>query len=169
MRTAILFLMFCLALGSGPAVAQRASPPVLFTMQRLSMDTALRMAQVAIKACRKAGVNVAVTVVDRSGHVQVVLRDTLAMNLALKVSRDKAYTAMTFGAPTSRLQDRFPGAYSVPKESGVIISAGGLPITAAGSIIGGIGVSGSPSGVTDEKCARAGLDAVRNDIEMSVP
>lgn len=167
MRRTALALIPLLALISGPVMAQKAAPPVLFRFYRLSLDTALKMAQATITACRRKGVNVAVTVVDRSGHVQVVLRDTLAMNLALRVSRDKAYTAMTFDAPTSRLADRFPGSYSVPKEPGIIISAGGLPITAAGSIIGGIGVSGSPSGATDEKCARAGLDAVRVDIEMS--
>ncbi len=142
MRHATFLFVIFLALAGSPAMAQKVASPVLFTFQRLSMDTALKMAQVAIKTCRKDGVNVAVTVVDRSGHVQVVLRDTLAMNLALRVSRDKAYTAMTFDTPTSQLQGRFPGAYSVPKESGIIISAGGLPITAAGSIIGGIGVSG---------------------------
>ena len=33
-------------------------------------------------------------------------------------------------------------------------------------ILGGIGVSGAPSGEVDEKCATAGLDAVREDLEM---
>ncbi len=167
MKCLKLLVLSLLMLTAGPTMAQSSAPRVLFNLPRLSMDTALRMAQAAITACRKAGVNVTVTVVDRSGHPQVVLRDTLAMNLSLVVSRDKAYTAMTFDTPTSRLEHRFPDRYSVPKEPGIIISAGGLPITAAGSIIGGIGVSGSPSGVTDEQCAQAGLDAVRTDIEMS--
>ncbi len=167
MRLARFVVILFLALASGSVMAQKAAPPVLFTIKRLSLDTAIKLAQTAIKTCRKAGVNVAVTVVDRSGHPQVVLRDTLAMNLTLTVSRDKAYTAMTFDAPTSSLEGRFSGPYSVPKISGLIISAGGLPITAAGAIIGGVGVSGAPSGLTDEKCARAGLEAVRADIEMS--
>ncbi len=168
MRT-VYHVLVLLAAGIpwAPAMAQKSAPPVLYTIRRLSLGTALRMARTALGACRKAGVNVAVTVVDRSGHVQVVLRDTLAMSLTLAVSRDKAYTAMTFDAPTSRLEGRFSGAYSVPKEPGLLISAGGLPVTAAGSIIGGIGVSGAPSGKIDERCARAGLDAVRTDIEMS--
>ena len=132
---------------------------------RLSMDIAMKMAKAGIDACRKQGLNVAVTVIDRGGHPQVVLRDTLSMDLTLAISRQKAYTAMSFNSATSALEGRFPGAYSVPKIDGLIIAAGGLPITGGGSIIGGIGVSGAPSGEQDEKCAQAGIDAVKFELE----
>ena len=95
----------------------------------------------------------------------MVLRDTLGMDLTLAISKQKAYTAMSFNSATSALEGRFPGAYSVPKIDGLIIAAGGLPITGGGSIIGGIGVSGAPSGVQDEKCAQAGIDAVKFELE----
>ncbi len=134
---------------------------------RLSMDMAMKLAKAGIDSCRKQGVNVAVTVVDRSGHPQVVLRDTLAMDLALPISRMKAYTAMTFNMPTSQMVNRFPGAYSVPKIDSIIFSAGGLPITGRGQILGGVGVSGAPSGTQDESCAKAGIDAVRFDLESN--
>jgi uncharacterized protein GlcG (DUF336 family) len=129
------------------------------------MDIAMKMAKAGIDACRKQGLNVAVTVIDRGGHPQVVLRDTLSMDLTLAISRQKAYTAMSFNSATSALEGRFPGAYSVPKIDGLIIAAGGLPITGGGSIIGGIGVSGAPSGEQDEKCAQAGIDAVKFELE----
>ncbi len=167
MKLAKLTAVLLFGLASLPAAAQKNEPPVFFPIKRLSMDMALKLAKAAIQACRKEGTNVAVTVVDRGGHPQVVLRDSLAMDLTLTISRDKAYTAMTFNSPTSRLEGRFKGAYSVPKAAGIIISPGGLPITADGSIVGGVGVSGSPSGETDEKCAQAGLDAVHDDLEMS--
>jgi len=125
----------------------------------------MKMAKAGIDACRKQGLNVAVTVVDRGGHPQVVLRDTLSMDLTLPISKQKAYTAMSFNSATSALEGRFPGAYSVPKIDGLIIAAGGLPITGGGSIIGGIGVSGAPSGEQDEKCALAGIDAVKFELE----
>jgi uncharacterized protein GlcG (DUF336 family) len=32
--------------------------------------------------------------------------------------------------------------------------------------MGGIGVSGAPSPMTDEACAKAGLAAVQDDLEM---
>jgi uncharacterized protein GlcG (DUF336 family) len=130
------------------------------------LETALRIGQAAIDKCRKEGVQVTVTVVDRGGHAQVVLRDTLSMDVSIAISKKKAYTAMEFNAPTSELINRFPGSYSVPKLDELLMSPGGIPINVGGNIIGGIGVSGAPSGLTDEACAQAGLAAVRDDLEM---
>jgi uncharacterized protein GlcG (DUF336 family) len=48
------------------------------------------------------------------------------------------------------------------------MSAGGLPIQVGGSLLGGVGVSGAPSGETDQACAQAGVDAVAVDLEMSM-
>lgn len=147
------------------AVAQ-ADAPVTVDIKRLSLETANRIALATIEACRAEGVNVAVTVVDRGGHPQVVMRDTLAMDLTLEISRQKAYTAMSFNAPLSQMEDRFTRPFSVGKVQGIVFSAGGLPIHAAGAIVGGVGVSGAPSGELDEKCAAAGLEAVQIDLDM---
>jgi uncharacterized protein GlcG (DUF336 family) len=48
------------------------------------------------------------------------------------------------------------------------MSAGGVPIDVAGQMLGGVGVSGAPSGATDEACARAGIATVRDELEMSL-
>ncbi len=98
-----------------PAVAAEQEAPATVPVPRLAMDLAMKMAKAGIDASRKQGLNVAVTVIDRGGHPQVVLRDTLAMDLTLTISQQKAYTAMSFNSPTSRLDGRFPGAYSVPR------------------------------------------------------
>jgi len=153
--------------GSGMVLAADEEAPATVSIPRLSMDVALKLAKAAIAACRKENVNVAVTVVDRGGHPQVVLRDTRAMDLALPISRMKAYTAMSFNMPSSQLVGRFPGAYSVPKLDNLIVAIGGLPITGGGKILGGVGVSGAPRGQTDEQCAQAGLNAVRFDLESN--
>jgi uncharacterized protein GlcG (DUF336 family) len=158
---AISITIACMA--SAKAAAPEA--PVTVPIPRLVMDLAVKMAKASIDTCRKQGFNVAVTVVDRGGHPQVVLRDTLSMDLTLTISRQKAYTAMSFNSPTSQLEGRFPGSYSVPKVDGLIISAGGLPITGGGAIIGGVGVSGAPTGEQDEKCAQAGIDAIKFELE----
>lgn len=144
-----------------------AEDPLIVPIKRLSMEMALQIAQGAIEQCRKEGVQIAVTVVDRGGHAQVVLRDVLAMDLTLTISKQKAYTAMSFNSPTSALEKRFTAPFSVGKIDGLVMSAGGLPINAAGTILGGVGVSGAPSGETDEKCAKAGIDAVIADLEMA--
>jgi len=146
--------------------ASESAQPLTLNIKRLSLDTALRIGKAAIEKCRKEGMSVTVTVIDRGGHPQVVLRDTLAMDVSIPISKMKAYTAMSFNAPTSELQGRFPGSYNVPKLDELLISSGGIPINIGGSIMGGIGVSGAPSGETDEACARAGIEAVQLDLEM---
>lgn len=157
---------FAIGLAGLAITAQADEQPVLVPIQRLSLDMALKAGQAAIAQCRKEGVQVAVTIVDRGGHPQLVLRDVLAMDLTLPISRDKAYTAMSFNSPTKALEKRLEQANSIGKTQGVIAAAGGLPITAGGTLIGGIGVSGAPSGLTDEKCAQAGINAISADLEM---
>ena len=146
----------------------QAEDAMVLPIKRLSMDTTLKMAQATIKKCRSLSYNVTVTVVDRGGHAQTVLRDTLAPDITLQISRDKAYTAMSFNAATGTLKGRlFESAGSIGKMDGVVAIQGGLPINVGGTILGGIGVSGASSKV-DEECAKAGIDAVLSDLEMSM-
>lgn len=161
----LLITLVCLTGFSSSLIAD--DQPIVVNIKRMSMDVALRIAQATIKQCRKEGVQVAVTVVDRGGHPQVVLRDVLAQDLTLDISLKKAYTAMSFNMKTSDMVGRFKTMYSVPKVESLIVSAGGVPVTASGNIIGGVGVSGAPSGEIDEKCAQAGVDAVLDDLEMA--
>lgn len=167
MTKRILSLFAATSIGMMSFGAAQAEEPPIVPIKRLSMEMALQIAQGAIEQCRKEGVQIAVTVVDRGGHAQVVLRDVLAMDLTLTISKQKAYTAMSFNSPTSALEKRFTAPFSVGKIDGLVMSAGGLPINAAGTILGGVGVSGAPSGETDEKCAKAGIDAVISDLEMA--
>ena len=142
--------------------------PVLVPIQRLTLDYAVTAAQAAIKACRDQGMNITVAVVDRGGTLQVLLRDTLAMPISAPIAEQKAYAALNFNSPTSEMADRFTSPFSPGKLPGIIISAGAVPITAAGNIVGAIGVSGAPSGEVDEACAKAGLEAIGDDLEMAL-
>lgn len=157
--------VFCLISMTQNVVAEEQ--PVVVDIKRMSLDVALRIAKATIDQCRKEGVQVAVTVVDRGGHPQVVLRDVLAQDLTLRISQMKAYTAMSFNMATSAMEGRFTSPFSIGKVEGIVVSAGGIPVTASGNIIGGVGVSGAPSGETDEKCAKAGVAAVADDLEMA--
>jgi uncharacterized protein GlcG (DUF336 family) len=148
-------------------VSAAEDQPLLINIKRMSMETALRIAQAAIKECRKQGVQVAVTVIDRGGHAQAVLRDVLAPDVTLTISKQKAYTAMAFNATTSSLEGRFKSPFSVGKVEGLVMSPGGVPIQVGGTLLGGVGVSGAPSGEVDEKCAKAGVDDVAGDLELA--
>lgn len=156
-----LIAALALTFAISPAMAEEE---MVVNIKRLSMETTQKIAMAAVEACRKQGINVGVTVVDRNGIPQVMLRDTLAAHLTIEISKRKAYTAANFNAATSTLEDRADTA--VGRFDDLIMSAGGLPINVGGFIYGGIGVSGAPSGETDEMCAQAGLDAVAEDLEM---
>ena len=84
------------------------------------------------------------------------------------VKKHKAYAAMNFNTATSELEGRFTSPFSPGKIDGIVLSAGGVPIAAGGTILGGIGVSGAPSGRLDEACARAGLETIADDLEMAM-
>ncbi len=160
------FIAIALTIAFAGTVQGQDDVPLTIEVKRLSMDTALTVAQRTIEQCRNEGMQVAVTVVDRVGQPQVVLRDSLTPELALNISEQKAYTAVTFKSATSALQGNFESPFSVAKVDGVLPAAGGLPIEAGGSTLGGVGVSGAPSGEIDERCAQAGVDAVQMDLEM---
>jgi uncharacterized protein GlcG (DUF336 family) len=139
---------------------------LMVSLQRLTLETATKIAQGAVTACRKQGIQIGATVVDRNGIVQVALRDTIAAPITFRISKQKAFTAANFNAATSSLKER--ANTPIGRVKGLVMSPGGLPIQVGGQLLGGIGVSGAPSGETDEACAQAGLDAVMEDLEMSM-
>ena len=143
--------------------------PATIKIPRLTLETAQKIAQAALIECRKGANQVSIAIVDRGGHPMAILRDTLAPDVTLELSRQKAYTAMSFNAATSTMENRFTQPFTVGKIQGLIFYAGGVPIEAAGNIVGGIGVSGAPTGTEDEKCANAGVQAVQFELESAAP
>ncbi|MEW8391256.1 MAG: heme-binding protein [Candidatus Thiodiazotropha sp.] len=149
---------------SGWAVADEDAPSV--NLKRLSLESANRIALGAVEACRKKGIQIGVTVADRDGTVQAVMRDTIAAQITVPISRMKAFTAANFNAATSALKSR--ANTPIGRIDGLVMSAGGLPIQAGGQLLGAVGVSGAPSGETDEECAQAGIDTIIDDLEMEM-
>lgn len=165
MRKLSLIAASCAALLALPAVA--ADVPVIVKIPRLTVEASEKLARAAMDACRKQGIQIGVTVVDRSGDAMVVMRDTLAPRVTLQISQQKAYTAVNFNAATSAMENRFTQPFSVGKVDGLVFSAGGVPIEAAGNIIGAVGVSGAATGAQDEACARAGIEAIQFELESA--
>jgi len=165
MRKLPLIAASCAVLFASPTIA--AEEPVIVKIPRLTVEASGKLAHAAMEACRKQGIQIGVTVVDRSGDAMVVLRDTLAPRITLEISKQKAYTAVNFNAATSAMVDRFPQPFSVGKVEGLVFSAGGVPIEAAGNIVGAVGVSGAATGEQDEACARAGIQAIQFELETA--
>ena len=67
------------------------------------------------------------------------------------------------------MENRFSKPFSVGKVDGLLFSAGGIPIEAAGNIVGAVGVSGAATGEQDEACAAEGLKAIAFDLETASP
>jgi uncharacterized protein GlcG (DUF336 family) len=140
-----------------------------FEVKLMTPETALKAAQAALKSCRDAGYQVAVAVVDRMGIVQVLLRDRYAGPHTPRTARSKAWSAVSFRTNTSELAELTQAGKpqsGVRGLHGVAAIGGGLMVEASGSLLGAIGVSGAPGGEADEKCAAAGIAAIRTDIEF---
>ncbi len=165
MRKPSLIVASCAVFFAFPALA--ADVPVIVKIPRLTVEASEKMARAALDACRKEGIQIGVTVVDRSGDPMAVLRDTLAPRITLEISKQKANTAVNFNAATSSMENRFTHPFSVGKVEGLVFSAGGLPIEAAGNIIGAIGISGAATGAQDEACAKAGIQAIQFELESA--
>jgi uncharacterized protein GlcG (DUF336 family) len=158
-----LAMTFALALVGAPqALAQEA----LVSFKVLSPETAMKAAQAALDSCRAEGYQVSVVVVDRFGVAQVLIRDRFAGPHTPSTARRKAWTAVSFRTDTVELNslteaNEFAGVRHVED---ALMVGGGVPIEAAGSIVGGIGISGAPGGKLDDDCARAGIAAIEDDI-----
>jgi len=146
-----------------------AAAQATFTLRVLTPETALKAAQAALKKCRDSGYQATIAVVDRGGVLQVLLRDRFAGPHMVELARAKAYTAASFRTATAALAEATqPGRpqSGIRNRPDVAAVGGGLTIEAGGSLLGGIGVSGAPGGSEDERCAAAGIEAIREDIEL---
>lgn len=161
----IAAMMVTGALLAGPAMASDAT----FSTKSLTPETALKAAQAALESCRKAGHQVSVAVVDRSGTAQVLLRDRLAGPHTVDISINKAWTAISMRTDTlslARISETGGPATGLRHFPRVVTVGGGVPIEGGGSLLGAIGISGAPGGEADDTCAKAGIATIKDDIDF---
>ena len=159
----------CVAL-SAAAVSQQqpnGSDGGTVSATRLSVDTAGRAAQAALAQCKADGLGfVTVSIVDRAGNVQAMLRGDNAAEHTVDASRQKGYTAAAFGANTSDLAGRAKGdGPTVADLPGTLFLPGGVTVKVGNASIAGIGVGGAPDGNADQACAAAGLAAIEGSLK----
>ncbi|WP_079415406.1 GlcG/HbpS family heme-binding protein [Thiomonas intermedia] len=161
--------LFALALVAGSVVAAAAhADSSTWTQKIITPEVALKAAQAAKAECAKRGWQVAVTVTDPSGLPLVMLRDRYAGWHTVEAADGKARTAASWRQATSAvavgLNRPDSPEQAIKSLPGVVMVGGGLPIDAAGQMVGTIGVSGAPGGANHDICAKAGLDAVAEDL-----
>ncbi|MCX4666156.1 heme-binding protein [Streptomyces sp. NBC_01381] len=142
-----------------PVVAD-ASNGNLQQSTHLTVAAATKAAQASLDAAKKENQRVTVAVVDRNGNTIVTLRGDGAGPQSYESAEKKAYTAVSWNAPTSELAKRLEQAPNLKDIPGTLFLAGGAPVTAKGAPIAGVGVAGAPSGDLDEKFAQAGVAAL---------
>ena len=134
----------------------------------MGADMAAEIARGTVHACREKGYQATAVVVDRSGNVMAVLRDTLASRFTLEIAERKANAVILSGTDSGTLRaNRGDIRAELNHIGGLIIMEGGLEIRAAGSLIGAVGVSGAPGGDIDADCARAGIDEVQEKLDFA--
>lgn len=132
-------------------------------MQRtLSLAMAKTMAEAALAECKSKGYNTSAAVVDRAGHVLVIMRDEQATAQTAEMARRKAYTARMFRITTHEFQKRTaddPARAGQRDLADILALSGGVPVQVGNDTIGAVGSAGSTL-ETDDACSKAGIAKV---------
>lgn len=159
MRAALTGLLLLLVAAANADVLQS---------RKMSMELAADIARESVVACRALGYQVSAVVVDRSGVVQIVMRDALATRFNTEIARKKANSVVLSGISSGEFRkNRADILNEMNQLEDVLVLRGGLPVRAAGALLGAIGVSGAHGGELDEKCAQTALDKVAERLEFA--
>ncbi len=129
-------------------------------------DVGMKAAQALIESARaeaqRLGLAISVAVLDSGGQLVAALRMDGAQLCAMPLAIDKAYTAVACGLPTAAWAERTqPGkadwGLNTALGGRLIAFGGGLPVFAATSLVGGVGVSGATA-AQDDAIAKAAIE-----------
>ncbi len=113
-----------------------------------------------------------IAVVDGDGNLKAFIRMDGAPLLAVQLSQDKAYTAISFGMATHDwfefVKNDPPLLNGIIKTDRLIVFGGGYSITTDAGIIGGIGVSGGGSNKLDKAYQWQYTASVKNICSLSL-
>jgi uncharacterized protein GlcG (DUF336 family) len=168
-RSPAILGALALAAASSLVLAQQAQQPAPARGPELAL--ALEGAQAALAACAANGVKAAVSVVDSSGVVRLMLAADGTANNQIEISQKKAVTAIALKAVTSEIAEKMEKDQAfkakIEADKTLFPRPGGLPLMVGNDMIGAIGVSGASrldgvaGGVRDEACAKAGLEKIK--------
>jgi len=132
-----------------------------------ALDLALEAAKAMVDACK--GYHVGISIIDSAGTPKLYYIPDGTDGSHAYTGFRKAYTALTFKMPTSRvgeLTKTDPAVVArIKADVNLLTFAGGVPIKAGATIIGAVGVSGAEPSAKDEECALAGLEKIKDRLE----
>ncbi len=120
------------------AASAQAQPK---TEKALTYKMITAVATGAVDACQAMGYQVSVTVVGRNGEIVAQIKGDGAAPHTMENSRRKAYTALTFGSPSSTFAKQIAdpkndGARQRATLPGIIGIGGGIPIMSGKEVLG---------------------------------
>lgn len=136
-----------------------------------SLRAADEAAEAALDCARVRDIDIAVAIVDVTGHPLCVKRMERAKPIAAAMAHDKAWTAVMNRRDTALLQEMtVPGQpafgfqHQFPGQASVL--PGGRPIMTADGVNGAVGVSGADK-AGDEACAEAAVRKLEQLMGLS--
>jgi uncharacterized protein GlcG (DUF336 family) len=149
------------------AAAAAPAPAQLLAERNISLQAARALADASIACARKAGYDVSVVVVDRSGDTKVLMKGDLANPHNPELAFKKAYTARTYGVTTMEFRNRTRGTELEGQRglTNIIPLGGGVPIIINNERVGGLGLSGAPDQEGDDKCAQEAIKSVAAQLK----
>ena len=139
-----------------PAAPPPYGPPV-------NLEQAKKVMAGAEAEARKNNWSMTIAIVDSGGNLVMLQRLDNAALGTVEIAQQKAHTAVAFKRPTKVFQDLVAqgGVHlRLLKAGSLSLLEGGVPIVAAGTIVGAVGVSGGTS-QQDAQVAQAGADLLK--------
>ena len=141
------------------ALLTSMAPPLfadLPTKPVLTLEAAKAVVAAAEAEAVRRGSTVVIVVVDDGGHVLLLERLNNTQVASVEVGIGKARTAAIFRRPSKDFEDQVRnGRVAALALPGATPLQGGVPLVAAGRVVGAIGVSGNTP-QEDEDIAKAG-------------
>lgn len=131
----------------------------------ITLENAKKAAGRALAEARKNNWIMTVAIVDSGGTLVYYEKMDNSPIASANVAIDKARSANLFKRPTKDFRDALAAGGAGLRLlglEGAVPLAGGIPLVIDGKVVGAIGVSG---GIRDQdaQCAKAGVDALKND------
>lgn len=141
-----------------------AASPAMAQAPQSKVAVSIAMADAMIPAARaeaaRQGHHVTIVILDEAGQLAHVTRMDGAPATSIELARRKALTALISRQPSRVVAENYAkGSTEILAIEGMLPIAGGLPLLQGRTVIGAIGVSGSPADV-DEAIAKAALAAL---------
>ncbi|MBI3188270.1 MAG: heme-binding protein [Gammaproteobacteria bacterium] len=150
------------------AASAQVSAQDVLNVKTVGYELARDVANATLLECRKQGYQVSVVVVDRSGNLQVAVRDELAPRFTLEIAERKANVVIMSGINSGEFsKSRTDIKQELNHIEGLIMMQGGVLIESGGARLGAVGVSGAPGGDKDEACAKFALKKLEERLEFA--